>query len=152
MAKFWQSPSHGCEPLGLSAWHEVHTWLPIQSTPGPETQHVGQAKTKQKVASVAHPAHPPPWNSACRSSKNSYRGVGIWWLAVQWAMLSGRCVVFGSQGEAGVSRSLARPPCGTEPDVSGSLSTLMLVQVLCPGPGSGLAGELQMLLWMIPAR
>eukprot|EP00983_Pelagomonas_calceolata_P004648 151385-Pelagomonas_calceolata.AAC.3 len=63
----------GREPLGLPASGEVHTWLPwpAQRTPRPETRHAGKTKrfrqyysvAEQKMANMACPAHPPPWNS-----------------------------------------------------------------------------------------
>eukprot|EP00983_Pelagomonas_calceolata_P081597 1155625-Pelagomonas_calceolata.AAC.1 len=60
---FGEAPSMGREPMNvLSPLGKVHTWLhwPIQPTPRPETQHACQAKTMQKMASMAHPAHPSP--------------------------------------------------------------------------------------------
>eukprot|EP00983_Pelagomonas_calceolata_P063884 1147900-Pelagomonas_calceolata.AAC.3 len=64
-------------------------------------------------------------------------------MAGRWAMLPGTSCMFGSQEETDVSRDPARPPHAheTAPDGMGSFSTLMLMQLLSLGPGSGLANK-----------
>eukprot|EP00983_Pelagomonas_calceolata_P087463 1156961-Pelagomonas_calceolata.AAC.12 len=60
--------------------------------------------------------------------------------------------IFGSQERADVLEpNMATPFHGTAPDGTGSPSTLMLVQLLSLGPGSGLADEIHLLLRTIPA-
>eukprot|EP00983_Pelagomonas_calceolata_P080313 1155099-Pelagomonas_calceolata.AAC.12 len=82
---FGKAPFMGRKPLGLTPSGKVHTWppWPAQRTNRPETQHAGQEKTEQKIASMACPAHPLPCNSAYRPSKTFYREI--------WAWVAGRC-------------------------------------------------------------
>eukprot|EP00983_Pelagomonas_calceolata_P120894 1160746-Pelagomonas_calceolata.AAC.4 len=141
-----------------SPWTQVkNCWLPVKFIPGcpgpprapPALQLGMQAKKKVSGGTVvslsrrwpAWPAQRTPcsetWH-ACQAKKF------IWEFELGWL-----CGAAGNPRKADVSQNPAQPghpmPTETASDGMGSLGTLMLAQLLSPGPGSGLADEIQLL-------
>eukprot|EP00983_Pelagomonas_calceolata_P052387 1142832-Pelagomonas_calceolata.AAC.9 len=118
-----------------------------------ETWHASQAKTEQRMASMACQRTPRPETRRACQAKTFIRGFEFGCLGGAVGNVIGKEIIFGSQEEADVSWYPARPPHAhkTQVDGTGLRSALMLVQLLCPGPGSSLDDEIELLLRMIPA-